>query len=274
MRRFLEILVFTFFSLSIALAACSCSNPSRSGDEPSPGDSTDPAEIPVYTYNVVNTYPHSPDAFTQGLVYENGFLYEGTGTYGGSSVRQVELETGNVLDSHTLPTNYFGEGITIFGDSIIQLTYHAGKAFVYDKENLDSLYTLYYPNEGWGLTHDGAHLIMSDGTSLLRYWDPVTLEQLDSIRVTDGTDPVSRLNELEFINGEIYANIWFSDVIAIISPVTGKVVGWIDLTGILNSNDPMVDVLNGIAYDADQDRLFVTGKYWPSLFEIELVPVE
>jgi glutamine cyclotransferase len=274
MRQFSEIFLLTFFSLAIALVACSCSSPSSSGNGASPGDSTDPGAIPVYTYNVINTFPHSPDAFTQGLVYENGFLYEGTGTYGGSSVRKVELETGDVLDSHTLPINYFGEGITIFEDRIIQLTYHAGKAFIYDKETLDSLDTLYYPNQGWGLTHDGAHLIMSDGTSTLRYWDPVTLEQLDSIQVTDGTDPVSRLNELEFINGEIYANIWFSDVIARISPVTGKVVGWIDLTDILTPKEYPAEVLNGIAYDAGQDRLFVTGKNWPSLFEIELVLVE
>jgi len=276
MRRFSQIFLLAVLSLPVTFVAYSCSDRYYSKHTSCPGDSTEPDEIPVYTYNIVNTYPHSQDAFTQGLVYDNGFLYEGTGTYGGSSLRKVELETGDVLQIRRLPTYYFGEGITIFRKKIIQLTYHSGFAFVYDKESFDSLGTLYYPNQGWGLTHDGTNLIMSDGTSILRFWDPETLEQLDSIEVTDDTGPVTRLNELEYIQGKIYANIWQSDFVAMISPVTGSVVGWIDLRGILDPQDQgyPTDVLNGIAYDAVRNRLFVTGKYWPKLFEIRLVRVQ
>jgi glutamine cyclotransferase len=274
MGRILKICFLTSFSLAIAFAAYSCSSPSKSGNDPGAGDSMNPPPVPVFTYTVVNTFPHRQDAFTQGLVFENGFLYEGTGTYGGSSVRKVELETGDVLQMHSLPTHYFGEGITIFRDKIVQLTYHSGLAFFYDKESFDSLFALTYPGEGWGLTHDGVHLIMSDGTSVLRYWDPETLEQVDSIQVSDRTGPVSRLNELEFVKGEIYANIWQSDLIARISPRTGKVIGWIDLSGILHPRVYPAGVLNGIAYDSERNRLFVTGKYWPSLFEITLVRVQ
>lgn len=273
MRRFLETLLIASLSLATAFLAYSCSEPTSCERSSSPGDTTEPEEIPVYTYNVINTYPHSWDAYTQGLVFENGFLYEGTGGYGVSSLRKVELETGSVLQIRTLPTIYFGEGITIFEDEIIQLTWTSGIAFVYDRESFDSLDAFDYPTEGWGLTHDGAHLIMSDGTSMLRYRDPATFEQLDSIEVFDDIGPVVKLNELEYIQGEIYANIWRSNHIARISPVTGEVVGWIDLTGILPPPPPAVGVLNGIAYDPVQDRLFVTGKYWPWLFEIELVPV-
>ena len=182
----------------------------------------------------------------------------------------MELETGTVLLAHVLPPYFFGEGITIFGDEIIQLTWTSRTGFIYDKATLDSLDAFYYPTEGWGLTHDGAHLIMSDGSSMLRYWDPGTFEQLDSIDVSDGDGPVNKLNELEYVRGEIYANVYTTNLIARISPETGKVVGWIDLTGILSSPP---GVLNGIAYDPVQDRLFVTGKYWPWLYEIELVRV-
>ncbi|UCF79099.1 MAG: glutaminyl-peptide cyclotransferase [Candidatus Eiseniibacteriota bacterium] len=275
MQRLSYTLLRVSLLLVISFAACSCSNPSGSDCPLSPPDTTEPEEIPVfYTCSVVNTYPHDESAFTQGLVFDGGFLYEGTGIYGVSSLRKVELETGNILQSYTLPSYYFGEGITIFAGRILQLTYRAGLCFVYDKESFAGLDTLHYPGEGWGLTHDGARLIMSDGTSTLRYRDPVTFEPLDSLHVIDDIRPVSMLNELEFIKGEIYANVWQTDLIARISPVTGKVTGWIDLTEILPPPPlPSGAVLNGIAYDPVEDRLFVTGKYWPSLFEIELVPV-
>jgi glutamine cyclotransferase len=229
--------------------------------------------IPVYTYQVINVYPHDRTAFTQGLVFENGFLYEGTGIPGLSTLRRVDLETGNVLQVIDLDPLYFGEGITIFGDRIIQLTWLHNIGFVYDKYTFELLREFSYPTEGWGITHDGQNLIMSDGTSALHVLDPVTFAEVGLIDVYDASGPVAYLNELEFIKGEIYANVWLTNRIARIDPVTGQVVGWIDLTGLLDTADPVypADVLNGIAYDASYDRLFVTGKFWPALFEIDLV---
>ena len=228
---------------------------------------------PVYRYRVVHTYPHDPAAFTQGLVFEDGLLYEGTGLYGQSSLRRVELETGKVLQRRELPAEYFGEGITVFGDRIIQLTWQSNLGFVYDKETFELLKEFSYPTEGWGITHDGTRLIMSDGTATLRFLDPETLQEIGRIDVSDDAGSVARLNELEYVQGEIYANVWQTDRIARISPQTGRVVGWIDLQGLLSAEDRArpVDVLNGIAYDAENDRLFVTGKWWPRLFEIDLV---
>jgi len=227
-----------------------------------------------YTYNVVNVYPHDPNAFTQGLVIEQGVLYEGTGLYGGSTLRRVDLETGNVLQSYVLSNEFFGEGITVFGDKIIQLTWQNQKGFVYDKHSFDLLQEFSYPTEGWGITTDGSQLIMSDGTATLYFLDPETFETVGQVEVHDD-GPVTNLNEREYINGEIYANIWRTDKIAIINPQTGQVTAWIDLTGIYTpeSSDPN-SVLNGIAYDAEGDRLFVTGKLWSQLFEIELIAVE
>jgi glutamine cyclotransferase len=232
--------------------------------------------IPVYSYNIVNTYPHDPDAFTQGLVFEDGVLYEGTGLLGQSTLRRVELETGEVLQIREVPAEFFGEGITIYGDKIIQLTWQSHVGFVYDKNSFELLREFNYSTEGWGITHDGEHLIMSDGTSTLHFLDPQTFEEISQLEVLDNNGPVTRLNELEYIQGEIYANIWQTDRIARISPETGRVVGWVDLEGLLTAEDRSepVDVLNGIAYDADTDRLFVTGKLWPKLFEIELIPPE
>jgi glutamine cyclotransferase len=226
------------------------------------------------TYEVINTYPHDPNAFTQGLVYEDGVLYEGTGLKGRSSLRKVELETGEVLQRLDLAAQYFGEGITIWEDKIIQLTWQSHIGFVYDKESFELLREFSYPTEGWGITHDGTRLIMSDGTATLHFLDPETFVETGSVQVFDSNGPVVRLNELEYINGEVYANIWQTDRIARIDPDTGKVTGWIDLTGLLSVEDlrQSVDVLNGIAYDAEHDRLFVTGKLWHKLFEIELVP--
>jgi glutaminyl-peptide cyclotransferase len=238
-----------------------------------------PATSPVapvnYTYTVINTFPHDRTAFTEGLVYDNGFLYEGTGVPGRSQVRKVDILTGTVLQSLDLPSPYFGEGITIYGNTIIELTWLHNIGFVYDKLTFAQLETFSYPTEGWGLTHDGKNLIMSDGTATLHFLDPITFTEVGSVDVYDQNGPVPLLNELEYIKGEIYANVWLTDRIARISPITGQVVGWIDLTGILSPADIIfpIDVLNGIAYDAKNDRLFVTGKYWPKLFEIDLIPL-
>jgi glutamine cyclotransferase len=222
----------------------------------------------------VRVFPHDPNAYTQGLVVENGVLHEGTGRHGESSLRRVDLETGEVLQFLGLPPQYFGEGITIFGDRIIHLTWQSHVGFVYDRETFELLDTFRYATEGWGLTHDGARLIMSDGTSTLRFLDPETLEETGQVKVRDRQRPVLKINELEYVEGEVWANIWYTDRIARIDPTTGKVVGWIDLRGLLDPRDRQSSeaVLNGIAYDAKTGRLFVTGKLWPKLFEIELVP--
>jgi glutamine cyclotransferase len=228
---------------------------------------------PVHTYRIKNTYPHDSSAFTQGLVYADGILYEGTGLRGRSSVRRVDLETGSVLSQTSLLPEYFGEGIAVLGDRIYQLTWTTGVGFVYDKKTLTLLQEFRYGHEGWGMTHDGRSLIVSDGTSVLYFWDPKTLRETKRLSVTDGGRPVENLNELEIVEREIYANVWQQDRIARISPDTGKVLGWIDLTGILAPSDRRggEDVLNGIAYDAEKKRLFVTGKNWPKLYEIEIV---
>ena len=229
--------------------------------------------IPVYTYKVVNTYPHDQSAFTEGLVFEEGVLYEGTGLHEYSTLRRVKLETGEILQICELPPQFFGEGVTIYGDKIIQLTWQSNIGFVYDKYSFKLLKEFNYPDEGWGITHDGKHLIMSDGTSTLHFLDPETFEEISQVEVSSNNIPVTRINELEYIQGEIYANIWQTELIARINPLTGRVVGWIDLRGILSLEDDSetVDVLNGIAYDSKNNRLFVTGKFWPKLFEIELM---
>ena len=224
-----------------------------------------------YTYEVINVYRHDSNAFTQGLVIEDGVLYEGTGLTGESTLRRVDLETGDILQIHELPSNLFGEGITVFGDSVIQLTWQSHKGFVYDKDSFDLLQEFSYPTEGWGITTDGNRLIMSDGTANLYFLDPETFEKIGQVEVHDnGT--VTNLNELEYINGKVYANIWLTDKIAIIDPNTGQVTGWIDLTGIYTQENSNPDsVLNGIAYDAEGERLFVTGKFWSQLFQIKLI---
>jgi glutamine cyclotransferase len=229
--------------------------------------SSEPAN---YTYTVVNVYPHDQTAFTEGLVFEDGALYEGTGRWGQSTLRRVDLETGTVTQLHSLDNNLFGEGITIFGDRIIQLTWTSGKGFVYDESSFDLLREFTYSTEGWGITHDGSKLIMSDGTATLYFLDPETFQIIGQIEVRD-EEPVTKLNELEYIDGRVYANIWMEEKIAIINPQTGQVTGWINLEG-LEAGNPNADVLNGIAYDAEADRLFVTGKLWANLYEIELLP--
>jgi len=227
---------------------------------------------PLCSYSVVNAFPHAPDAFTQGLVLSDGVLLEGTGLNGRSSVRQVDLESGEVLRIYTLPHNYFGEGLTAIDGWLIQLTWHAGVAFVYDVATFTEgpVGEFSYATQGWGLTYDGQHLIMSDGTSTLYFRDPSTFEVVREIQVLDDAAPVTQLNELEYVKGDVFANVWQTDRIAVVDPHDGAVKCWLDLTGILADEDRLghEDVLNGIAYDAVSDRLFVTGKRWPRLYEI------
>jgi glutaminyl-peptide cyclotransferase len=229
------------------------------------------ADLPIYTYKVQRVYPHDANAFTQGLHYLDGILYEGTGLNGRSSIRKVKLETGDVLQKRDLPAQYFGEGITVWHSELIQLTWQSGVAFVYDRDTFQEKRRFTYPGEGWGLTHDGTHLIMSDGSDRLRLLDPATFAERRRVQVMAGTTALRNLNELEYVNGEVYANIWTTDFIARIAPDTGKVLGYIDLNGLLTANErPSDGVLNGIAYDRARDRLFVTGKLWPKLFEIKV----
>ena len=234
------------------------------------------SEALEYTFEVINVYPHDASAFTQGLVFEDGVLFEGTGLYGESTLRRVDLETGSVLQVYALSDEFFGEGIAVFGDRIIQLTWQSHKGFVYGKDSFDLLQEFDYPTEGWGITYDGRQLIMSDGTATLYFLNPETFEEVGQVEVHDAnTGPVARLNELEFVDGSIYANIWFDDRIAVIDPQNGQVTGWIELHGLRDLEDTGVEnVLNGIAYDVEGDRLFVTGKNWSHLYEIKMIPSE
>lgn len=226
------------------------------------------------TYRVIHTYPHDPDAFTQGLIYADGHLYESTGLNGKSSLRMVDLESGRPLQIQPVPDKYFAEGLTAWGSFLVQLTWQSQVALVYDRFSFRLLRTFAYKGEGWGLTQDGKSLILSDGTADLRFFDPATFREVRRITVKDHGKPIIELNELEYIHGEIYANIWHSDRIARIAPATGKVVGWIDLSGLLPPGEHSTPeaVLNGIAWDSVHDRLFVTGKLWPKLFEIKVIP--
>ncbi len=227
-----------------------------------------------YTYEVVRQYPHDPGAFTQGLEFVDGVLYEGTGLEGHSSLRKVDLGTGRVLQRVALPPELFGEGIAVVNSRILQLTWRSGVGFIYDRTALRQIGTFHYAGEGWGLTHSGRELVMSDGTAELRFLDPTTLAERRRLPVSDAGVAINALNELEWVDGEIFANVWQTDWIARISPMSGRVVGWIDLTGLLPiAARAGADVLNGIAYDERDKRLFVTGKLWPRLFEIRLKPV-
>jgi glutamine cyclotransferase len=230
------------------------------------------ANLPVSGYQIVRTYPHDPDAFTQGLQFVDGVFYEGTGLNGHSSIRKVDVTTGKVLQKRDVPAEYFGEGIVVWNNDLIELTWQSHVAFVYDRTSFQPKKQFSYPGEGWGLTHDGTNLIMSDGTNELRVLDPITFVEKRRIRVTAAGMPVRQLNELEYVKGEILANIWQTDRLVRIAPDTGQVLGFIDLRGLLTAAERAnADVLNGIAYDAKQDRLFVTGKLWPKLFEIKLI---
>ncbi len=245
---------------------CSCLN-GAAAIKPEPAT---PQPVVVYTYKVVNTFPHDREAYTQGLAFDNGSLYEGTGGYASSSIRKVDLESGRVLQEYKLPTRYFGEGITLYKGTIIQLTWKSNTGFVYDRDSLNLLREFSYPTEGWGITYDGNRIVMSDGTSNLYFLDPQNFNTTGYIEVHDKNGPVNKLNELEYINGKLLANVWGTANIVIIEPVDGSVTGWIDLSGLLDTGyyNNHVDVLNGIAYDAKTGRMFVTGKLWPLLFEI------
>ena len=224
-----------------------------------------------YDFDVVNRYPHDPEAFTQGLIYRDGFLFESTGLNGRSSLRKVKLETGEVVQRHDVDKQYFAEGLADWRDRLIQLTWESNVGFVYDLATFKQIATFEYPGEGWGLTRDDRGLIMSDGSSTLRFLDPATFTEVRRLAVRDGGLMVDDLNELEYVKGSIFANVWFVDSIAMIAPDSGQVTGWIDLRGLLPDRVARgADVLNGIAYDAQGDRLFVTGKLWPNVFEIRV----
>lgn len=259
-----------FFGISVwCYFLCSC--PNIYAESAKPENTT---ASPVFSYRVINTYRHDPKAFTQGLIFEHGILYEGTGLYGRSSLRKVDLETGKILQVQKVPKRFFGEGVTVFGDRIIQLTWKSGVGFIYDKNSLELIKIFNFLTDGWGITHNGVHLIMSDGTATLYFLDPYSFKEIHRITVSENNNPVTKLNELEYIEGEIFANVFQTDSIVKIDPKTGNVTGWIDLKGLLKKGPKknQVDVLNGIAFDKKNRRLFVTGKLWPNLFEIELIP--
>lgn len=229
--------------------------------------------VPVYSYQVINTWPHDAEAYTQGLVFHDGLLFESTGLRGASSLRRVELKTGKVKKKLEVAHEYFAEGMTIFQNKIFQLTWQAQKGFVYDLKKFKQEGEFAYEGEGWGLTHDDHSLILSDGTNRIRFLDPSSFQVQRTISVYDNGQPLTDINELEYIKGEIYANIWRTDRIVRIDPNTGKINAWIDMTGLHHQGpeENTENCLNGIAYDAEGDRLFVTGKRWPQLFEIRLV---
>jgi glutamine cyclotransferase len=231
------------------------------------------APTPTYSYQVVKTYPHDSKSFTQGLIFLDGSLYESTGLKGNSKLRHVQIDTGKVLQEYIVTPEYFAEGMTNWGSDLVQLTWTTGAAFVYDRATFKIKKSFQYAGEGWGLTQDGTRFILSDGSANLRFMNPQTFQETGHVTVRDHGKAIDELNELEFIKGEVWANIWHSDRIARISPKTGDVVGWIDLTGIgATAGAGGEAVLNGIAYDAASDRIFVTGKLWSKIFEIRVVP--
>src|SRR5262245_8294409 len=263
----------TLFSIAMSLAlAAYNSGAALKAETQQPDQMTSAPRIPTYTYEVIKAYPHDATAFTQGLVFNQGVLYESTGLNGSSSLRRVELETGKVLKKIEVPAQFFAEGLALFNGRLYQLTWQTQRGFVYDLDSFNKLREFSYTGEGWGLTRDAHSLIMSDGSSRIRFLDPDTFEVQRVITVQDDGRDVIQLNELEYIKGEIYANIWMNDRVARIDPQSGRVNAWIDLSGLLPAEarpDPGA-VLNGIAYDETSDRLFVTGKLWPKLFEIKL----
>lgn len=225
-----------------------------------------------FTYKVIRSYPHARDAFTQGLVYADGFLYEGTGLYGRSTLRMVKLSSGDVVKKMPLAPSFFGEGVAVLGKRIIQLTWRSRTGLVYNRDTFELIEKFSYDYEGWGATYCKNKLIVSDGTSLLHFWGTSPFRETKTVRVFDGGYPVEGLNELECVKGDIYANVWPTHYIVIIDPETGGVKGWLDMKGLLQGNDARgADVLNGIAYDEKGDRLFVTGKMWPKVFEIKVM---
>jgi glutamine cyclotransferase len=232
------------------------------------------AAVTEYSVTIVKTYPHDPQAFTEGLLYHDGFLYESTGREGQSWIRKVKLQTGKVVRQHKIDAKYFGEGIVIWKNRLIELTWKDQIGFIYDVNTFKQLSDFHYPGEGWALTRDATKLFMSDGTRDIRILDPETLAESSRIHVTCDGDPVKNINELEWVKGEIYADIWLTNMMVRINPATGEVVGIVDMTDLRNmaAEKQAVDVVNGIAYDAATDRLFVTGKLWPTLYQITLAP--
>lgn len=261
-----------FLAATLALTTPACAQqPAAAPSANNAAEAAAPAPV-NYTYRIVATYPHDRRAFTQGLFYLNGRLYESTGQIGESTIRQVRLEDGRVLQSVPIPPGQFGEGIVNWGDQIISVTWRGQIGYRWDLATLRQIGEWVYLGEGWGLTQNGSEIIMSDGSATLRFLDPATLAERRRIAVTNAGEPLDQLNELEWVNGEIFANIWQTPRIARIDPATGRVTGIIDLTALAAQNGDNTDsVLNGIAYDAQGDRLFVTGKYWPRLYEIDLV---
>ena len=266
--------------LILALSSCQSANVMQNKASSKVGRQVNREEIlsqntiPLYTYKIVNTYPHNVTSYTEGLLMHDGYLFESTGRYGLSRLLKTELETGKAIQSYKLDPRYFGEGITILQDHIFQLTYKSNIGFVYDKNNFEMIKVFHYPTEGWGMTTDGDELIMSDGSATLVFLDLKTLQQKRYITVSDDIGEIGFLNELEYVNGDLFANVWQTNLIARISPKTGKVNGWIDLTGI--NPDPnklkYPYVLNGIAFKKKSGHLLVAGKCWPELYEIVLIP--
>ena len=267
MRTFPRLLLATAALAACGQAPASAPVANAAAAQPTPG------QVPVWGFRIVATYPHDPRAFTQGLLYLDGALYESTGQIGRSTIRRVRLEDGTVQQSVNIPEGLFGEGLVNWGDQLINITWQDGVGYRWDRRTLRRLGAWRYRGEGWGLTQNGTDIIMSDGTHELRFLDPVTLDERRRVAVMDGNVPVPRLNELEWVNGEVFANVWMTPMIARIDPQTGRVTGWIDLTELDSQRARWRgdDVLNGIAYDAAGDRLFVTGKNWPQLYEIDLI---
>jgi glutamine cyclotransferase len=284
-KRYVAVAVFVLAVLFVGFLAVSLSGLTPfNGSSPTPRPTQTPkptsspisSPIPsptigsaIYTYRIISVYPHDTNAFTEGLVFDNGILYESTGE--SSSLRRVDLESGVVQQEVILPAEFFGEGLAVVNDSLVQLTWQNHVGFVYDKVTFDLRGNFTYSTEGWGLTYDNNHLIMSDGTSNLYFLDPTTFQKTGQVSVHDGDTSVTNINELEYVNGDVYANIWLQQKIAIINPQNGQVKGWIDLSGIYQSTDPNA-VLNGIAYDSQTNRLYVTGKDWPNLYQITITP--
>jgi len=258
--------------LALSVASLQCNGGGGAGANLPTNKPAENAVVPNHGYEVVSIYPHDSSAFTQGLIFADGKLYEGTGQEGYSSLRQVELKTGRVSKKVDVPEPYFGEGITLLNGKIYQLTWQHGVGFIYDAQKLERTGQFNYGGEGWGITTDGQSLIISDGSHQLKFLDPDSFRVTKTIAVFDSKTRVDKLNELEYVNGEIYANVWHDERIAIIDPQNGRVTGWIDLTGLLQPGavQDTEGVLNGIAYDQSGNRLFVTGKLWPHLFEIKI----
>ena len=275
-------LILTLFAIAAGCGGSANSNANSSVNRSNTANTSSSAAVPSYSYTVIKTHPHDQSAFTQGLIYHDGYLYEGTGGSRSrgddfySSLRKVEIETGKVLRKYDLPPEVFGEGIALLGGKIYQLTWQSEVGFVYNLDDFKLLREVHYKGDGWGLTEDGANLYMSDGTHVIRIVDPETFETKRTIVVNDERGrPIMKINELEWVNGEIWANIWETGYIIRIDPSNGKLLGRIDLTQLAQQEmeaSMTADVLNGIAYDKEGDRLFVTGKKWKHLFEIKLQP--